>query len=409
MHSHRVTQLALLLLSSALPCHVLAAEPSPNFQAELQKATSQAMLLQLQPAQHKGVLVEVQKTHPSKQWVMGSATLLLPDHIDEAPETRLFMGQYVKNNWLVGIEGTDQFKQLIEQAPDNLFVSGEKPWLLKSLNAPLPPELQDRLLADIQTGLGLPWAENDSWRLTGGAHGDDQTSRPYNSLDFAGGDGVVRAPRDGRIYQSCVRNGSGLISIVHDNGFSTSYYHMKELTNLGNGVAVAKGTYLGRIGVGLPCGGSTTGPHVHFALKQGGNKTAVDSKIIGGWTFREGGRPYEGYAIRNGTRVNVGGSLRNYGGGGSSLPMGSITPGKGNDKVNLRQSPSLNAPIVGSLPNGETVTISCTAQGDWVDGVWGRTQLWNWLTINAWVSDGFLDTGSNQAVAPPCAASPNDV
>jgi LasA protease len=176
---------------------------------------------------------------------------------------------------------------------------------------------------------------------------------------------------------------------------------MENLTNLSNGAAVRKGTYLGRIGMGLPCGGSTTGPHVHFALKQGSNKTPVDGKVIGGWLFREGNVPYQGYASRNSKQVNVGGELLNYG-GGNALPSGKVTPGNNENTVNLRQSPSLSAAIVGSLQRGEAVAIVCTSQGDWVDGVWGRTQLWNRLSVGSWISDGFIDTGSNQAVAPPC-------
>jgi len=396
MRSQRLTQLAVLILSATLFSPAPAAEISP----ELQKAASQAMLMQLQPTVQQGILIEIQKIHPDKHWILGSATLILPSHLDDVPETRLFMAQYIANHWRVAIEGSEQYALLLEQAPDALFAPNERKLLLhsQSVNQRQKPRAP---LAEVQTGLGLPWVEGTAWRLTGGPHGDDQTSRPFNSLDFAGGNGRVLAPRDGLIYQSCLRNGSGLITLVHDNGFTSSYYHMENLTNLSNGAAVRKGTYLGNIGMGLPCGGSTTGPHVHFALKQGSNKTPVDGKVIGGWLFREGNVPYQGYASRNGKQVNVGGELLNYG-GGNALPSGKVTPGNNENTVNLRQSPSLSAAIVGSLQRGEAVAIVCTSQGDWVDGVWGRTQLWNRLSVGSWISDGFIDTGSNQAVAPPC-------
>lgn len=394
MRRHRLTLLAFL--SATLFSQAPAAEIPP----ELQKAASNAMLLQLQPPTQQGVLIEIQKSLADPRWILGSATLILPSHLDEVPETRFFMAQFTANNWQVAIEGSAEYAQLLEQAPGALFAPNERKILLQahSVNQRLKRHAP---LAEIQTGLGLPWAEGSAWRLTGGPHGDDQTSRPFNSLDFAGGNGRVLAPRDGLIYQSCLRNGSGLITLVHDNGFSSSYYHLENLTNLSNGAAVSKGTYLGKIGMGLPCGGSTTGPHVHFALKQGSNKTPADGKVIGGWLFREGSAPYQGYASRNGNRVNVGGELYNFG-GGNSLPSGVITPKNGDSYVNLRQSPSLSATITGSLQKGETASIICSAQGDWVDGVWGRTRLWNRLTAGSWISDGFIDTGSNQAVAPPC-------
>lgn len=77
--------------------------------------------------------------------------------------------------------------------------------------------------------------------LTGGAHGWSGQSRPFNSLDFSGGNGRVLAARDGYLYKSCERDGSAIVKVVHDNGYATTYYHMVRLTSLNSGTRVRQG------------------------------------------------------------------------------------------------------------------------------------------------------------------------
>lgn len=214
------------------------------------------------------------------------------------------------------------------------------------------------------------------------------------------------APQAGVIYKSCVRGGSGLVKLVHDNGFSSTYYHMINLNTLADGTRVNPGAYLGTIGNGLPCGGSTTGPHVHFSLLYQGRAEPVNGKLFGGWQFFASGRAYQGYALRNGTRVNVGGLLNNYGGGGAPTgASGVATPAKGEGQVNLRKAPSLSAGITGSVKRGDSVALQCHVRAEAVDGVWGRTDVWNRTRGGDWISDGFLDTGSNAPVVPLCASA----
>ncbi|WP_009907958.1 peptidoglycan DD-metalloendopeptidase family protein, partial [Burkholderia thailandensis] len=246
-----------------------------------------------------------------------------------------------------------------------------------------------------------------AWYWTGGAHGWSGDSRPFNSLDFSGGNGQVLAARDGTLYKSCERNGSAIVKIVHDNGYTTTYYHMVQLTQAGSGTRVRQGQYLGRVGNGLPCGGQTTGPHVHFALSQGGSDVPVNGKTIGGWQFFEGSNAYSGYAVRNQRRVSVQASLTNYGSDDSGGPTEPSRPVKATVQspgpVNLRSAPSLSASVVGTVSNGATVQLACYAYGDTVQGNWGATRLWYRLDSNRWVSDGFVYTGSNDPVVSACA------
>ncbi|WP_137938282.1 SH3 domain-containing protein, partial [Chitinivorax sp. B] len=70
--------------------------------------------------------------------------------------------------------------------------------------------------------------------------------------------------------------------------------------------------------------------------------------------------------------------------------------------VNVRSAPTLNSTILGTVRHGNRINIVCHSYGDWVQGVWGWTRLWNKLSSGQWISDGFLDTGSNDPVVPAC-------
>ncbi|MFE7110779.1 peptidoglycan DD-metalloendopeptidase family protein [Streptomyces sp. NPDC057575] len=71
--------------------------------------------------------------------------------------------------------------------------------------------------------------------------------------------------------------------------------------------------------------------------------------------------------------------------------------------LQIRSAPSLGAQVLGSLANGSRVTIRCYGRGDTVDGIGGATNIWNKLPNGGWVSDGFLETGSNAPVVPACS------
>ncbi|CAM4101468.1 M23 family metallopeptidase [Nocardia ninae] len=239
-------------------------------------------------------------------WAFGAATIPV-GNADEAPISSLYVAERSGDKWKVALEGTAEFGSMVQRAPESVVSSGEK----RAFTAP-----QTR---GINIGMALPWRQGDSWYMGGGPHGYSGNSRPFNSIDFNGGDGRVLAPRAGRVYKTCVRANSAEVKLVHDNGYTTTYYHMTNLINAQDGTQIAAGTYLGRIGTQLPCGGSASGAHVHMSLyNTNGGAVAVNGKTLGGWTFYEGSRAYAGYAERNGVRVNTGGRLTNYGADASS-------------------------------------------------------------------------------------------
>ncbi|ASU83442.1 hypothetical protein CDO52_12200 [Nocardiopsis gilva YIM 90087] len=327
-------------------------------------------------------------------WAFGTTTIPAPSTAHAAPETALFVAEHGPQGWRVELDGTDGFVDLADAAPDDVVSDEEKELFAKNHEA-----AQDAPLAD--TGLGLPWQEGVAWWMGGGPHGNSGSSRPYSSIDFNGGNGQVLSAGPGRVYKSCVRGGSALVKVMHENGYSTTYYHMRRLTNLSNGSPVQTGTYLGLIGNELPCGGSSSGAHVHLSLLRGDSHISVDNMTIGGWTFHTVSRPYQGYATRGNVRVDRGERLTNYGGSDNSLPTGTVDSGE-YSRVNLRTGPGLDHDIVDTVADGALVRIECTARGGDVDGVWGTTDLWNRLDTGNWISDGFVYTGTNDPVAPAC-------
>jgi hypothetical protein len=69
--------------------------------------------------------------------------------------------------------------------------------------------------------------------------------------------------------------------------------------------------------------------------------------------------------------------------------------------LNIRSGPGFGYPIQTQASDGSTVQIYCTAEGDAVFGQWGVTALWD-MVGNGYVSDGFVNTGTNAPVAPAC-------
>lgn len=190
---------------------------------------------------------------------------------------------------------------------------------------------------------GLPMAA-DQQTYSAGVHSDNGTSGVRNAIDFSPSDGIVRAARAGtERLQSC-SNGDW-VAVDHADGWRTGYYHLENIT-VSDGERVSTGTRLGSNGNALPCGGRSSGAHVHFTLWRLSASTAaaetssanpvaagnwdgvsydrlatelaaaygepVDGKTFGGWRFAEGTEQYSGTAtrVRDGAVVRLPGSFR---------------------------------------------------------------------------------------------------
>ena len=253
--------------------------------------------------EQKRTQTNIERASEDERWAFGTAVILAPKKEGYYPEGWLFIAEKSGNGWDVGLEGTDEFSTLAREAPESVMEEDEKEMFARSV---------EYSALSTGTGLRLPWKRGVRWKMSGGPHGwSTGYDRPYSALDFAGGNGRVRAAGRGRVYTMC-GNTRGWIRIYHPNGYSTDYYHLRKNIKPRDGKRIKAGAFLGYTGTDVSCGGAAYGRHVHFALLRGDRHVAVDNKTIGGWTFQQGAA-YKGYAKHKTVkRFPPRGLLRNY-------------------------------------------------------------------------------------------------
>ncbi|MEU0531534.1 hypothetical protein [Amycolatopsis tolypomycina] len=72
------------------------------------------------------------------------------------------------------------------------------------------------------------------------------------------------------------------------------------------------------------------------------------------------------------------------------------------DPMNVRASASTTAAIKGLAANYARVNIECYVEGDTVTGKFGTSNIWDRIGPGHYVSDTYLQTGSDKPVAPHC-------
>jgi LasA protease len=336
-------------------------------------------------AEARGPIVTVSRE--SGGWAFGTAVLAGKPDTEDYPYGWLFVAKRSGNGWQLGFEGQPAFAELSAAAP---MVSPQERELLASHGGQAGVDYAN---GDYRTGMRMPWATGVSWIMSGGPHGWGGTDRPYSSLDLHGGDQVVRATRAGTAYTMC----RGWIRVIHDRGYATDYYHLWNNINV-NGAAVSAGARLGDTGTDVTCGGSASGRHVHFGLRQNSAFVPVHDHSIGGWV-PVAGAAYGGYALHGSTIRYPGGALYNYGALGFNQ---GIVDTNGGTTLNKRSGPGTGYAVVGSVADGVTVTVSCSRNGTTHTGRYGSTSLWNRLTDGTWVSDAFMWTGLNGPLSGYC-------
>jgi uncharacterized protein YraI len=71
-------------------------------------------------------------------------------------------------------------------------------------------------------------------------------------------------------------------------------------------------------------------------------------------------------------------------------------------RLNVRSGPGTGYSIVRSLPGGSRVPIYCQSPGTWVSGTYGTTNIWDNISNGEFVSDAYVNTGSDGYVASRC-------
>lgn len=75
----------------------------------------------------------------------------------------------------------------------------------------------------------------------------------------------------------------------------------------------------------------------------------------------------------------------------------------GGGTLNVRAAASTSATVVRAVADGTAVAIDCQTTGTNVAGELGTTTLWDYVpALGGYISDAYVDTGSDQQVAPTC-------
>lgn len=80
---------------------------------------------------------------------------------------------------------------------------------------------------------------------------------------------------------------------------------------------------------------------------------------------------------------------------------GTVNTGGGN--ANLRSGPGTNYSIVGSIADGSAVSVYCIGYGTSITGPFGTTTVWDEIGGGRWITDAFVNTGTNAPIAMPCS------
>lgn len=343
-----------------------------------------------------GTEVNVMRTDGG-DWAFGAGIAKAPPVEGAYPDGWLFVAHKENKQWTVAFEGEAAFPAMTAAAPESV-VAGKEKQVLSSHGAAAPkPAVQDakslQANGDFRTGMRLPWAIGQSWRLTGGPH-----ESALQAVDLAGGDGRVLAARGGTLFVMCSSQ-RGWLRVAHDRGYSTDYYHLFN-NRTDNGVTVAEGAFLGNIGTDVSCGGAANGNHVHFSLRQNSAFVGIAAHSLGKWQIYNGSQPYDGFALHGSAQIGVGGSMFNYGALGFTQ---GIIDTNGGGVLNRRSGPGTNFGIVGTVPDGNTVDIACSANGTTHTGRFNyTTSMWNRLTDGSWISDAFTWTGTGNPINGMC-------
>jgi LasA protease len=383
---------AALLILAPVARHELSTTPAVAQDSGLPAAVSARAADRVAGPGGTRVDVEARST---ADWGFGSvvqATL----GVAVAPRAWLFIAHRAAGQWRVALEGEADFARLGAEAP--ILGTAER----AILGAPARETGGQggggttTQYGDLRTGIGLPYAVGQTWQLGGGPH-PMAVEGARSSLDLTGGDGIVRAAADGIAYTMC--GGRGWIRVLHARGFATDYYHLEDNIDV-SGVALTAGAYLGRIGSSVPCGGYSTGPHVHFSLLRGGEYVPLNGYSLGGWVITEGAAPRSG-TLRHGSQVvGIGDYVLNY--GPQALDAGVVdTAGVG--YLPRRSGPGDGYRQVGQVTDGAVLSVVCSVRGSLHRGrsAYG-TSIWNRLSDGSYVSDAFLATGTSGPVRGYC-------
>jgi hypothetical protein len=243
--------------------------------------------------------------------------------------------------------------------------------------------------------------------ITSGPHTWDGTATgPRGAVDFGSPDGseqLVFAAAGGRaaVYDDLGWSRCYVV-VDHGNGWSTAYYHLKNVPADLNGKTIGAGDVVGNMGaIGVDtCGGGTPGyRHVHFVLLQNGTEYPINGLSLGGYTIHEAPGPYCGYWTRNSDGATVASSLTLQA-PSATWPEGrcprmepGLTNGGTTPPPPSGLSPTPTPAVSGTAAVGQTLTA--------VPGTWGPAPV---TLAYQWYRGAAAITGATTATYPVQAA-----
>jgi LasA protease len=334
-------------------------------------------------------------------WDFGLAEIPPPRRSEGAGIATSFLAQRRGRHWRVALQDTNAFIALLGRAPATLVPAS----ILKLDQASTLPGG-----AGGGPEFSLPWTPGQSWTLIQGPHNTNGSAygHPFTSLDFSGGDGILRAAADGVVYRPC----ANLVLVDHGGGWETGYYHMPSIS-VATGQFVHRGDVIGKIGTAVGCGGYAVGAHVHFSIYHfsttvGTHGTGVwhipaadiDGQVIGGYVIHDGARGGQGclQLISDGSEHCDGAAIANAGivGGGGKQPA----PQPGGyytlAPVSVYSQASTSSSIVAQLGADSPVGIICQVRNS---NVVGNSSIWDSVSAG-WVPDYYVNTPMDNAFTP---------
>ncbi len=157
----------------------------------------------------------------------------------------------------------------------------------------LTPSIEAAAISPAWNYFSLPYPVGETWYI-GGAHANDGGTGVHSSLDIStGGFGwgadlsniwvTAAAPGTVKVHSSC------FMEIIHDGGWSTTYYHMSDL-QFATGASINRNAYIGHYASNynqaICNGGSSTGPHLHFSLKKDGYQHSLNNVYLSGYKIK---------------------------------------------------------------------------------------------------------------------------
>ncbi|MBG7701771.1 SH3 domain-containing protein [Streptomyces sp. MC1] len=109
-------------------------------------------------------------------------------------------------------------------------------------------------------------------------------------------------------------------------------------------------------------------------------------------------RAQEAEAIENGVD-GTGGAEKVVTEAAAAVRTYAVAPGV---RLNVRSGPGTQYNLVRVLPEGVRVPIYCQTPGTTVSGTYGTTNIWDLIDSGEYVSDAYVQTGTDGYIAPRC-------